>query len=161
MQATTRPEQSNKTRAACPRRRGRTGRRGERSPPRGPGEDQPVQPTASAPGGAGGPIEREAGKFTLLNLEFRWMRTNDAQKDKEDLEEVSMELELADEDELVPYVLSFHDMHFCFSFFFLIAKNSGTKLAILFSNFRSRMRSPCSRRRRTRSTRTCRSWKTR
>lgn len=28
------------------------------------------------------------------------------QKDKEDLEEVSTELELADEDELLPYVLS-------------------------------------------------------
>lgn len=29
-------------------------------------------------------------------------RANKKQKDKEDLEEVSMELELADEDELVP-----------------------------------------------------------
>lgn len=28
------------------------------------------------------------------------------QKDKEDLEEITTELELADEDELVPYVLS-------------------------------------------------------
>jgi hypothetical protein len=32
---------------------------------------------------------------------------NDVQKDKEDLEEISTELELADEDELVPYVF-FH-----------------------------------------------------
>ena len=29
------------------------------------------------------------------------------QKDKEDLEEITTELELADEDELVPYVLSY------------------------------------------------------
>jgi hypothetical protein len=34
------------------------------------------------------------------------------QKDKEDLEEISTELELADEDELVPYVFfSFFTIH--------------------------------------------------
>lgn len=38
-----------------------------------------------------------------------WLLTrtsSDLQKDKEDLEEVATELELADEDELVPYVSS-------------------------------------------------------
>lgn len=39
-----------------------------------------------------------------VQLHSLYCNSNIPQKDKEDLEEISTELELADEDELVPYV---------------------------------------------------------
>ena len=71
---------------------------------RGSGQDQQVQPTTFTRIHARGRAQDKACKGTqelvTCAVTDRW----NGQKDKEDLDEVSTELELADEDELIPYV---------------------------------------------------------
>lgn len=82
------------------------------------------------------------------------------QKDKEDLEEVSMELELADEDELVPYVfdIPFLTLYIFFRIGMYIGRtlltSTDTKLATHSSSFPWKRHRLCSPHRPSRLTQT-------
>jgi hypothetical protein len=77
--------------------------RGEGSPQGGPRQNQPFQPSSQQREVGRRRPQDQAGKFWSC-LFKPLLPITPTQKDKEDLEEISSELELADEDEKVPYV---------------------------------------------------------
>jgi hypothetical protein len=93
--------------------RGRGGNgRGGRGPKRRPGQDQQIQQTSPTRAGDRGRTKDKKCSSRECVLVWNPPETNissQLQKEKEELDDLTMELELADEDDPVPYVTTPRD----------------------------------------------------